>query len=195
MSIVRTTVDDKLFHSANDILSTLGLDMNGAVRMFLQGVVLHNGIPFDLRLTAEQAQATTEVHEISGSVLDAAGTGSDCSGPANRCGSDLIEARSTLEQRHAECTDCHNPHRVIRNRLFNANPQVADAAGTHRHDETTGYTHTNLASGVLRGAWGVEPAAVIVEIRPGIMKEWLRMKRPMRVVPERSKFIAAISEP
>lgn len=57
MSIVRTTVDDKLFHNANDILSTLGLDMNGAVRMFLQGVVLHNGIPFDLRLTAEQAQA------------------------------------------------------------------------------------------------------------------------------------------
>ena len=57
MSIVRTTVDDKLFHSANDILSTLGLDMNGAVRMFLQGVVLHNGIPFDLRLTPAQAQA------------------------------------------------------------------------------------------------------------------------------------------
>ena len=57
MSIVRTTVDDKLFHSANDILSTLGLDMNGAVRMFLQGVVLHNGIPFDLRLTEAQAQA------------------------------------------------------------------------------------------------------------------------------------------
>ncbi|MBN9369397.1 MAG: type II toxin-antitoxin system RelB/DinJ family antitoxin [Comamonadaceae bacterium] len=57
MSIVRTTVDDKIFHSANDILATLGLDMNGAVRMFLQGVVLHNGIPFDLRLTADQAQA------------------------------------------------------------------------------------------------------------------------------------------
>ena len=57
MSIVRTTVDEKLFNSASDILSTLGLDMNGAVRMFLQGVVLHNGIPFDLRLTADQAQA------------------------------------------------------------------------------------------------------------------------------------------
>ncbi len=57
MSIIRTTVDDKLFHNASDILATLGLDMNGAVRMFLQGVVLHNGIPFDLRLTADQAQA------------------------------------------------------------------------------------------------------------------------------------------
>ena len=107
--------------------------------------------------TAEQGQATTEVHEISGSVLDAAGTGSDCSGPANRCGSDLIEARSTLEQRHAECTDCHNPHRVIRNRTFNANAASPDPAGTHRHDEAAGYTHTNVASGVLRGTWGAEP--------------------------------------
>ena len=32
-----------------------------------------------------------------------------------------------------------------------------DAAGTHRHDETTGYTHTNIISGVLRGSSGVEP--------------------------------------
>src|SRR5258708_38686410 len=57
MTIVRTTVDDKIYDSAADILSTLGMDVNAAVRMFLQGVVLHNGIPFDLRLTAEQVQA------------------------------------------------------------------------------------------------------------------------------------------
>lgn len=57
MSIVRATIDEKIYNSANDILSTLGLDMNGAVRMFLQGVVLHNGIPFDLRLSAGQVQA------------------------------------------------------------------------------------------------------------------------------------------
>ncbi len=57
MSVIRTTVDENLFLSASDILATLGLDMNSAVRMFLQGVVLHNGIPFDLRLTEAQAQA------------------------------------------------------------------------------------------------------------------------------------------
>ena len=57
MTIIRTTVDDKIYDSAADILSTLGMDVNAAVRMFLQGVVLHNGIPFDLRLTAEQVQA------------------------------------------------------------------------------------------------------------------------------------------
>ncbi len=53
--------------------------------------------------------------------------------------------------RHAECTDCHNPHRVMKNRLFNGTGDTQ--AGTHAH----GAGHTNLASGVLRGAWGVEP--------------------------------------
>ena len=57
MSVIRTSVDKNLFLAASDILATLGLDMNSAVRMFLQGVVLHNGIPFDLRLTEAQAQA------------------------------------------------------------------------------------------------------------------------------------------
>ncbi len=57
MGVIRTTIDDKTFNSASDILSALGLDVNGAVRMFLQGVVLHNGIPFELRLTPAQAEA------------------------------------------------------------------------------------------------------------------------------------------
>ncbi|MCW8918340.1 MAG: cytochrome c3 family protein [Gammaproteobacteria bacterium] len=60
---------------------------------------------------------------------------------------------TTASNRHVECTDCHNPHRVIKNRLFNANPTTADAAGTHTHD----YGHTNIASGVLAGTTGVEP--------------------------------------
>lgn len=62
-----------------------------------------------------------------------------------------------LANRHAECTDCHNPHRVIKNRLFNANPATADAAGTHTHTLAAGQTHNNLASGVLAGTAGVEP--------------------------------------
>ncbi|MDR2154179.1 MAG: type II toxin-antitoxin system RelB/DinJ family antitoxin [Burkholderiaceae bacterium] len=76
MRLVRATVDDKIYADASSILATLGLDVNGAVRMFLQGVVLHNGIPFDLRLTPDQAevmrarrqtnrQATQEAREIA----------------------------------------------------------------------------------------------------------------------------------
>jgi hypothetical protein len=80
-------------------------------------------------------------------------------------GKDFIESRAnmgkislggSLNNRHAECTDCHNPHRVTRRRQFNDNNLggVLDAAGTHDHDNTP---HSNIASGVLRGAWGVEP--------------------------------------
>jgi hypothetical protein len=67
--------------------------------------------------------------------------------------SDLIEDRANLNNsnRHVECTDCHNPHRVLKNRLFNNTGGTQ--AGTHNH--TAG--HTNIASGVLRGGWGVEP--------------------------------------
>ncbi len=59
--------------------------------------------------------------------------------------------------RHVECTDCHNPHRVLRNSLFNG--QGSNTARTH----VAGGTATNrgadgnVASGALRGTWGVEP--------------------------------------
>ncbi len=75
-------------------------------------------------------------------------------------GKDFLESRTLLgrgnpSNRHVECTDCHNPHRVIRNRLFNDSPSAPDIAGTHDHSGPG--IHTNLASGVLRGSWGVEP--------------------------------------
>ena len=75
-------------------------------------------------------------------------------------GKDFIESQSTLGKgnllnRHAECTDCHNPHRVIKNRLATDNPATPAAAGTHDHSGSS--MHTNLISGVLRGTWGVEP--------------------------------------
>lgn len=75
-------------------------------------------------------------------------------GTGTKRGMDFIESTTNLgTNRHAECTDCHNPHRVIKNRLFNATPSSPDAAGTHTHASG----HTNIASGVLRGMWGVEP--------------------------------------
>ncbi len=69
---------------------------------------------------------------------------------------DLTESRASLGRpdplnRHAECTDCHNPHRAMRNSLFNG---LGDA-NLSAHDHAPG--HTNLASGALSGASGVEP--------------------------------------
>ena len=84
-------------------------------------------------------------------------------------GKDFMESpqrmgKGDLSNRHAECTDCHNPHRVIKNRRFNDDPKIPDEEGTHNHTlaqlaGTPEGVHTNLASGVLRGAWGVEPTA------------------------------------
>ncbi len=100
--------------------------------------------------SSDQA-AGTEVHSI--------GTGSTAIQGDQR-GQDFIEApenlgKGNLNNRHAECTDCHNPHRLMKKRQFNDDNTVPDAAGTHRHE--AGVPHTNLASGVLRGIWGVEP--------------------------------------
>lgn len=68
----------------------------------------------------------------------------------------------TNDRRHAECSDCHNPHRVLKNKLFNAGIANADATvRTHRPGTTiAGVTNgslNNLASGPLSGIWGVEP--------------------------------------
>ena len=99
--------------------------------------------------------------------------GSDTQETTQR-GKDFIESQAalgkasmggSLAHRHAECTDCHNPHRVTRRRVFLENnlAGVLDSAGTHAHDisditaETSYNTHNNIASGVLRGTFGVEP--------------------------------------
>jgi hypothetical protein len=108
--------------------------------------------------TADQGGGTQEVHDPSSNFSDGV---IDCATNGVRCGADGLESRGHLGQRHAECTDCHNPHRVVKFRSFLGGAGgitgAPDPAGTHRHDETTGYTHSNLASGVLRGTWGVEP--------------------------------------
>ena len=101
-------------------------------------------------ITSGDQPAGREVHDIGTANPDV---------PDTR-GKDLVEnpqlmGRGNLNNRHAECTDCHNPHRVTKNRYFNGNSNNPAPAGTHLHFAAGG--HTNLASGVLRGIWGVEP--------------------------------------
>jgi hypothetical protein len=119
---------------------------------------------------------TKEVHDISSTVSDLKTGPStyfiNCTGNA-QCGKDFVESRTklgvgNLNNRHVECTDCHNPHRIIRAQnglpgaLSSANtqdafPRTGSGAGTHKHTNVAGYTHSNTISGVLRGSWGVEP--------------------------------------
>jgi hypothetical protein len=86
-------------------------------------------------ITGVDQQATPEAHDI----VDADGTE-----PRVNLG------RTDTFNRHAECTDCHNPHRAMKNALFNGT-----GAPTSAHAHASG--HTNLASGALSGTWGVEP--------------------------------------
>ncbi len=91
---------------------------------------------------------------------------------------ELIESplnlgKGALNNRHVECSDCHNPHRVIRNRLATSDPATPDVAGTHDHhlQQPGASVHNNLISGVLRGSWGVEPvysSSAWTPLAPGI---------------------------
>ena len=85
--------------------------------------------------TAEQA-AGVEVHDIT---------------TADFSETQLLLGKGNLGNRHTECTDCHNPHRVMKNSLFNETG--SSLLATHAHTDG----HTNIASGALRGSWGVEP--------------------------------------
>jgi hypothetical protein len=111
-----------------------------------------------------------EVHNIGGSFDDTTRGGPQCNTAGDQCGKDFIESQellgkssaglgNALPNRHAECTDCHNPHRATKNRLFSDIATTPDPAGTHKHNLTVGdiTPHNNLASGSLRGTFGVEP--------------------------------------
>ena len=107
-------------------------------------------MPRHMPIASGDQAAGREVHDI--------GTPNPSAQDPNGLGKDFIEnvvllGRGNLNNRHAECTDCHNPHRVIKNRQFNMDPFVPSPAGTHNHQQP----HNNLASGVLKGIWGVEP--------------------------------------
>jgi len=115
-------------HSSNPVVT----NASGEIKDIKSDFQLARRMP----ITTADQQVAPEVHDI----ID----------------KDFLENVSTLGKgnpanRHVECTDCHNPHRVMKNRLFNGSG--ANSAATHDH--ATG--HTNLASGALRGAWGVEP--------------------------------------
>jgi len=133
--------------------------------------------------------AYPETHNIGGSFDDSSGAGNGgiadaatgrCNTPGDQCGKDLMESEAllgralaggTITNRHTECTDCHNPHRTTKNRLFNADAATPDAAGTHKHNIAPGDTvaHSNIASGSLRGSFGVEPVYTAANFgTPGI---------------------------
>ena len=122
-------------------------------------------------ITSLAQKAGTEVHDVGVFAAVGAPVGPDddpgCFRATGQCGKDLFESRAklgstNLNNRHVECSDCHNPHRVIKGQSGIPGPlttaNTSEKAGTHKHEDATGYIHSNVISGVLRGSWGVEPA-------------------------------------
>jgi len=100
--------------------------------------------------TTEQMRNKREIHDI----VDA----------------DLTESpellgRNNPENRHVECPDCHNPHRLRRaSTFYGTSSNTAGSEGAKRTHNAGGSASGilkgadgNVASGVLRGGWGVEP--------------------------------------
>lgn len=130
---------------------------------------------FDLTIHMPIAK-NPETHNIGGNFDDSTSAGSGhlangttgrCNTAGDQCGKDFMESEALLGKtsaggiftnRHVECTDCHNPHRATKNRLFNADSAIPDV-GTHKHGIVAGdiAPHSNIASGSLRGITGVEP--------------------------------------
>jgi DNA-damage-inducible protein J len=61
-AVVRTRVEPKLKREANKILNKLGLSESEGVRLLLKSLVLHNGLPYELKIpNAETRKAMEEV--------------------------------------------------------------------------------------------------------------------------------------
>lgn len=56
-STVYVRMDTNLKENAEDILSQLGISASSAVQMFYKQIVLHRGIPFDMKLPADKPVA------------------------------------------------------------------------------------------------------------------------------------------
>jgi predicted CXXCH cytochrome family protein len=128
-------------------------------------------LPLHMPIRSGEQAAGVEVHDVGGVFNDAANANCSNTGGTGNCGKDLLESRDKLgltntSNRHAECSDCHNPHRVIKYKDGLPGPLAAvaftnsglSASGTHRHTDDGADVHSNAISGVLRGSWGVEPA-------------------------------------
>ena len=69
-SYVRARVDTRLKRDSELILHELGLTTTDAIRIFLHQVILHKGLPFDLRLKEDNSDVLLPV-AIRQSALDA----------------------------------------------------------------------------------------------------------------------------
>lgn len=49
-SVLQVRIDEQIRNQASDILNNLGLDMSSAVRLFLNRIIIEQGLPFTMTL-------------------------------------------------------------------------------------------------------------------------------------------------
>ena len=54
-TVIRSRIDSSIKQEAQALLERLGLTMSDAIRLFLHQVVIEKGLPFQVKLTKEQA--------------------------------------------------------------------------------------------------------------------------------------------
>ena len=62
MTTIQIRIDDKTKRDSKRVLDDLGIDMSGAIKLFLRQISLHKEIPF--RLTTENGLTSDEEAEI-----------------------------------------------------------------------------------------------------------------------------------
>lgn len=62
-AVVRARIDSELKANAARVLAACGLEPSDAIRLFLQQVVAHQGIPFEIR-SAEREPSIAELQEM-----------------------------------------------------------------------------------------------------------------------------------
>lgn len=55
-TVFQVRIDENLRQQASEIFHNLGLDMSSAVRLFLNRVVVEQGLPFSMNLKNEQPE-------------------------------------------------------------------------------------------------------------------------------------------
>lgn len=57
-------IDDEVKKKAVQIFSDLGMDMSTAVNIFLRQTILHNGLPFELKLDTPNLETLEAIREV-----------------------------------------------------------------------------------------------------------------------------------
>lgn len=62
-AVVRARIDAELKANAARVLAACGLELSDAIRMYLQQVVAHQGVPFEIR-SAEREPSMAELQKL-----------------------------------------------------------------------------------------------------------------------------------